>query len=179
MSKVVRHDTRFIEVQKLLQEVVATDFVRAYEYAQIFETNEVGGKRVSYRAIHFFGQHFNFDAYAERQQEGTSFKETVQAFKTDMGQINSWLKDLEKFKISNNERNLQVESRTLKADLTAICQESLNKCRTLLVSVALWLVVVPICLLSMIHTQSRKPSKCDPKCSCQHGNGFSQGRSNV
>jgi dynein heavy chain, axonemal len=127
VSKVVRHDTRFIEVQKLLQEAVATDFVRAYAYAQEFEM---------YRVIHFFGQHFNFDAYAERQQEGTSFKETVQAFKTDMGQIKKWVIDLEKMKTSGTERNLHVDTKTLKNGLMPICQETLNKCRTLLLSVA-------------------------------------------
>ena len=36
--------------------------------------------------IHCFGEHWSFDAYAERQQTAT-FKESVVAFKQDMAQV--------------------------------------------------------------------------------------------
>ena len=56
--------------------MVTEDFKRANNYAQQFE---------EYRVIHCFGEHWNFDAYAARQQTAT-FKETVLSFRSDMAQ---------------------------------------------------------------------------------------------
>ena len=60
-----------------IEQVVLEDFERATTYAQQFE---------EYRVIHCFGEHWSFDAYAERQQTAT-FKESVVAFKQDMAQV--------------------------------------------------------------------------------------------
>ena len=60
-----------------IEQVVLEDFERATTYAQQFE---------EYRVIHCFGEHWSFDAYAERQQTAT-FKESVLAFKQDMAQV--------------------------------------------------------------------------------------------
>jgi hypothetical protein len=48
---------------------------------------------------------------------------------------------------------------------------------SLLVWAALWLVVVPISLLLTTLTRNKKPNNFDPKCSNQHGSGFSQAQS--
>ena len=57
-------------------------------------------------------------------------------FKQDMAQLNKWFKDLERMKLSGIERNLYIDTKTLKQLLTPITVRSLDKCRGLLLQVA-------------------------------------------
>ena len=127
VAKLVRHSTRFLAAQRSIAEVVTIDFERATQYAQQFE---------EYRVIHCFGEYWNFDGYSERMHAMTSFKEVVVTLKSDMGQLNKWFKDLDRMRISGTERNLHVDSKTLKNLLIPITQKALDKCRGLLLQVA-------------------------------------------
>ena len=127
VAKLVRHSTRFLAAQRSIAEVVTADFERATQYAEIFE---------EYRVIHCFGEYWNFDGYAERMHAMTSFKEVVVTLKSDMGQLNKWFKELDRMRISGTERNLHVDSKTLKNLLIPITQKALDKCRNLLLQVA-------------------------------------------
>ena len=77
VARLVREADAFQAAQERIEQVVLEDFERATTYAQQFE---------EYRVIHCFGEHWSFDAYAERQQTAT-FKESVVAFKQDMAQV--------------------------------------------------------------------------------------------
>ena len=77
VARLVREADAFQAAQERIEKVVLEDFERATTYAQQFE---------EYRVIHCFGEHWAFDAYAERQQTAT-FKESVVAFKQDMAQV--------------------------------------------------------------------------------------------
>ena len=105
VAKLVRQATRWIEVQGEIETVIEQDFKRATEYAQVFE---------EYRVIHVFGEHWNFEAYADQLQTNLTFNQVVLAFKGDMAQLNRWYKELERMKLAGTERNLHVDSKTLK-----------------------------------------------------------------
>ena len=77
VARLVREADAFQAAQERIEQVVLEDCERATTYAQQFE---------EYRVIHCFGEHWSFDAYAERQQTAT-FKESVVAFKQDMAQV--------------------------------------------------------------------------------------------
>ena len=53
-----------------------------------------------------------------------------------MAQLNRWYKDLERMKLAGTERNLHVDSKTLKNFLAPITQKALDKCRGLLLQCA-------------------------------------------
>eukprot|EP00965_Chrysotila_dentata_P227593 6196109-Pleurochrysis_carterae.AAC.1 len=106
----------------MLAQVIIEDFDRATHYAQQFE---------EYRVMHVFGEHWNFDAYAA-MQFAASFKDTVTNFKRDMAQLNKWYRDLDRMKMFGFERNLHIDSKTLKNTLLPVTQRALDRCRTLL-----------------------------------------------
>jgi dynein heavy chain len=126
VAKIVRRSVPFLHVQSAVEQVIEEDFERATSYAQQFE---------EYRVVHCFGENWNYEAYAQSQQTAT-FKAAVVNFKQDMAQLNKWFKDLERMKLSGTERNLYVDSKTLKHLLTPITVRSLDKCRGLLLQVA-------------------------------------------
>ena len=127
VAKLVRNATHWIQMQGEIEVVVTEDFARATQYAQQFE---------EYRVIHVFGEYWDFEAYADRMHDNPSFKETVIAFKGDMLQLNKWFRELDRMRIAGTERNLHVDSKTLKNSLTPITQRALDKCRGLLLQVA-------------------------------------------
>ena len=127
VAKLVRNATHWIKMGGEIEEVIKADFERATAYAQQFE---------EYRVIHVFGEFWDFEAYADRMHGNESFKETVVAFKADMAQLNKWFRELDRMRIAGTERNLHVDSKTLKNTLTPITQRSLDKCRGLLLQVA-------------------------------------------
>jgi len=126
VAKIVRRSVQFVHVQKSIEQVVEEDFERATLYAQQFE---------EYRVVHCFGENWNYEAYAQAQQSA-SFKAAVTNFKQDMAQLNKWYKDLDRMKMYGTERNLHVDSKTLKNSLMPITTRSLDKCRGLLLQVA-------------------------------------------
>jgi dynein heavy chain len=127
VAKLVRQDKRWKEMQGEIETIVTEDFERATEYAQAFE---------EYRVIHVFGEFWNFEAYADNLQGSMTFNQVVQAFKGDMAQMTRWYKELERMKLAGTERNLHVDSKTLKNNLAPITQKALDKCRGLLLQVA-------------------------------------------
>jgi dynein heavy chain len=127
VAKLVRHAARWTEVQVEIETVLTQDFKRATEYAQQFE---------EYRVIHVFGEHWNFEAYAEKMSSNYTFAQVVQAFKGDMHQLNRWYKELERMKLSGTVGNLHMESKTLKNSLAPVTQKALDKCRGLLLQCA-------------------------------------------
>ena len=126
MVRTIRKDEYFIKMQAEVESVIVEDFKRATAYAQQFE---------EYRVVHCFGEHWNFEAYAARQHT-QSFKETAASFKSDMAQLNKWFRDLDRMRMSGTERNLHVDSKTLKNTLVPITQRALEKCRGLLLQVS-------------------------------------------
>ena len=76
-----------------------------------------------------------FEGYAAIMQEAT-FKEAVVGFKSDTGQLKRWLVELDRMRIAGTERNLHVDSKTLKNQLMPITTKGLDKCRGLLLQVA-------------------------------------------
>ena len=54
----------------------------------------------------------------------------------DISQLNKWFKDLDRMKMHGQERNLYVDSKTLKNSLMPVTQRGLEKCRGLLQQVA-------------------------------------------
>jgi dynein heavy chain len=127
VAKLVRHATHWVAMQGEIEGVITQDFERATAYAQQFE---------EYRVIHVFGECWDFEAYADRMHTNESFKETVIAFKGDMAQLNRWFRELDRMRIAGMERNLHVDSKTLKNSLVPITQKALDKCRGLLLQVA-------------------------------------------
>jgi len=126
VSKIVRQSVRFERVQREAEQCLTDDFERARDYSQIFE---------EYRVIHIFGEYWNFDAYAEKQATAT-VAETFAAFKNDTGQLNRWSRELDRMKLFGTERNLLIDSKTLKNALVPVTTRALDKCRSLLLTVA-------------------------------------------
>jgi dynein heavy chain len=127
VAKLVRNDSRWVEMQGEIENIVTEDFKGATKYAQAFE---------EYRVIHVFGEYWNFEEYADKLQSSLTFNQVVQAFKGDMAQLSRWYKELERMKLAGTERNLHVDSKTLKNSLAPITQKALDKCRSLLLQVA-------------------------------------------
>ena len=128
VAKLVRNATHWIQMQGEIDRSSTEDFARATQYAQQFE---------EYRVIHVFGEYWDFEAYADRMHDNPSFKETVmRGFKGDMRQLNKWFRELDRMRIAGTERNLHVDSKTLRNSLTPITQRALDKCRGLLLQVA-------------------------------------------
>ena len=123
----VREAAAFRRVQTEIDQIVCDDFERCRKYAQQFE---------EHRVIHVFGQHWNFEAYAE-VQFNASFRDTVANFTSDMRQLSKWYKDLDKgMKVAGSERNLNIDSKGLKSHLVTVTQRALDRCRGLLLQVA-------------------------------------------
>ena len=124
-ARILRASTRFERVQREAEAVMEEDFTRAAQYAEIFE---------DYRAIHEFGETWDFDAYSEAQAAAT-VQDAVATFRDDTAKLNRWYRDLDRMKLFGAERNLQINSKTLKNSLIPVTTRVLDNLRGLLLAV--------------------------------------------
>lgn len=112
-----------VDFQQIRRELVAkiiTDYSEAAEYVKIFD---------NVRPIYEYDKMWDFDEYSQRSH-------TVATLKTDMLQISTWEKELEKMRAGQTIGILHVESRKLKQTLIPMTTAKLDSMKGLVKDLA-------------------------------------------
>uniref|UniRef100_K3WBQ7 AAA+ ATPase domain-containing protein n=1 Tax=Globisporangium ultimum (strain ATCC 200006 / CBS 805.95 / DAOM BR144) TaxID=431595 RepID=K3WBQ7_GLOUD len=110
----------FQQIRKDLVAKIITDYGEAAEYVKIFD---------NVRPIYEYDKVWDFDEYAQRAH-------TVATLKTDMLQISTWEKELEKMRAGQTIGILHVESRKLKQTLIPMTTAKLDSMKGLVKDLA-------------------------------------------
>lgn len=119
IQSMVRENKQFLSVAESIQQRVVSDFEKAEEHAQSYE---------SFKQIYDFNVAWDFEAYRAQQHDSSSLKVTLEL-------IGNWSKDLEKLR-NKPIGILEVDSKRLKGELNPLREARLQEIKDYIKDIA-------------------------------------------